>query len=194
MAAFDLTDVAAVRKFMGTPSDEHEQDPLIETLISAASKAIINKTGREFAPAIDDEARDFEYRPGSHLLDFENCDARAITSVKDEQGTTIAESYWRPYPVRKRDDVYTGIRLYLPTWYPSYFEHRIVTVTADWGFESVPEPVSQAATLAVALWLRRDVSVFSTTFNIDTQRYERPEELPAAAAGLIASYERGTYA
>jgi hypothetical protein len=37
----------------------------------------------------------------------------------------------------------------------------------------------------VALWLRRDVSAFTTTYNLDESRVERPEALPSAVRAML---------
>jgi hypothetical protein len=42
--------------------------------------------------------------------------------------------------------------------------------------------------VTVALWLKRDVSAFSRTFNLDEGRTERPDALPSAVTAILAPY------
>jgi hypothetical protein len=63
-----------------------------------------------------------------------------------------------------------------------------VTVTGTWGFPAVPEDVKHWCKVTVAEWMRKDVSAFTTTFNIDAQRFDVPSELPAAAKAGLAHY------
>jgi hypothetical protein len=58
----------------------------------------------------------------------------------------------------------------------------------------VPPNVEQAAIITVATWLRRDVSAFSTTFDLDEQKVERPEALPSAVTRMLAPYKAHAYA
>jgi hypothetical protein len=70
------------------------------------------------------------------------------------------------------------------------FGYALVDVTGDWGFASIPNDVKQACIEGVAIRLRRDVSAFSTTFNIDEARLERPEALPASVCQALRQYKR----
>jgi hypothetical protein len=48
--------------------------------------------------------------------------------------------------------------------------------------------LTHACIVTVAIWLKRDVSAFSRTFNLDEQRTERPDALPSAVARMLAQY------
>jgi hypothetical protein len=50
----------------------------------------------------------------------------------------------------------------------------VVTITGDWGYPSVPADVEDACIKTVGIWLKRDVSAFSRTYNLDEGRTERP--------------------
>jgi hypothetical protein len=72
----------------------------------------------------------------------------------------------------------------------SYFRHRQVEVTATWGWTSVPADVEHATIVTTGIWLRRDVSAFSTTYVLDEDRVERPESLPSAVRAMLGPYRR----
>lgn len=63
-----------------------------------------------------------------------------------------------------------------------------VVVSASFGWTVIPEDVQQAVITAVGIWYERDVAHFTTTFELDERRVERPEALPSAARGMLDSY------
>lgn len=197
MAAEDLTTIGAVRAFLQKPAADVSQDAEIAVLITAASRAIMRWTSREFAPSVSAVARDFEY-DGGGVLWFGVYDLRSVTSVQidalEASPTTLTTDEYRLYPVPARDGVYGALRLD-PTLLHSRarWNQRIVRVTGDWGFATVPADVAQACVVTVAIWLRRDVQGFVTTFNIDEQRTEVPEALPAQAARMLTPWRREVY-
>jgi hypothetical protein len=197
MAASDLTTVAAVRAFLQKQTIDVAQDAVIATFITAASVEIMRQYSREFAPATTAVSREFEYEGGG-FLSFGAYDLRALTAVlidvDETPSTTLVATEYRLFPRPARDGVYTALRL-APYIFGSRtrWQQRLVRVTGDWGFASVPQPVEQACVATVATWLRRDVQAFSSTFNIDEGRVERPEALPAQAVRLLDPYRREAY-
>lgn len=194
----DLVTVEDVRRFLQKQSTDTGQDPIIATLISRASKAIIRYTEREFAPAGSaGEARTFEYAGGS-FLSLSPYDLRAITRVRldiDEASpTTLTSSDYRLYPNPASEGVYTAIRLAPYLIHSSTrWQQRLVEITGTWGFASVPEEVKHWTIVTVALWLRRDVATFESTFSIDEERLERPQALPSAVRAGLSHHKRDVY-
>lgn len=199
MASTDLTSLAAVRAFLQKPTADTNQDAEISTLITAASTAIMRWTGREFAPAVTSTARIFAYKGGG-ILDLAPYDCRSVSAVvldtdlgaSDQTTLETTDFALRPLPVR--DGVYQWLRLpnHGVADSPGRFPERQVTVTGTWGFAAVPENVAHACIVTVAIWLRRDVAAFSTTFSINEDRLERPEAMPSAVIGLLSPYRRPT--
>jgi len=199
MAYPDLTTRKAVRAFLQKPSGDTNQDSMIDSLISRASLAIMRYCDREFVTQVTgSQARLFEVelvRDG--FVDLAPYDARAgtITSVRLDTDLgnprTLGSSEWRPWPIPASNGITTAIRI-VPQSYGgfSYFRHRQVEVTAQWGWASVPADVEHAAIVTTALWLRRDVAAFSTTFSLDEDRVERPEALPSAIRAMLNVYRR----
>ena len=203
MAYPDLTTRKAVRAFLQKPSGDTAQDAMIDSLISRASTAIMRYTDREFVsnnPGSSGSpvARDFELesqRDG--WLDLAPYDAVAgsITQVQIDTDLTtphtLSSQEWRAWPIPARDGVVTSLRV-IPLYYGGFhrFKHRRVTVTAQWGWPTIPADVEHAAIVTTSLWLRREVAAFSTTYVLDEDRVERPESLPSAVRAMLNTYRR----
>lgn len=195
----DLTTVAAVRSFMQKPAGDTGQDTEIQNLVTRASGAIMHYTEREFAPATSTPtARTFEYKGGG-WLDVAPYDIRTVTQIRldtDESSpTTLTSTEYRLYPYPARHGVYTALRLgpYL-VHSRARWQQRLVEITGTWGFATVPEDVAHACIVTVAMWLRRDVTPFESTFSIDEGRLERPAILPSSVIAALAPYKREAYA
>lgn len=185
----DLTTLAEVRAYLQKGSGDTDQDTLVSSLITRASKAIENYTGREFNP-VTSTARTFIFDNGP-LLSLAPYDLRAPSSVvvgveTSGSNTTVAAADYSLRPQPSRDGTYRWIRFSGQRGYPNCQ----VTVTGTWGFAAVPDDVKQWAIVTVALWLRRDVAAFESTFSLDEDRLERPSALPAAVRAGLAQYRR----
>lgn len=202
MAAGDLCTQAEVNAFLQTPAGDTEQNPIIDALIARASRAISRYCNREFAPpTAATTTRRFEVDVSQPWLDLAPYDLRALVAPavtidpeKTGGGTVLTEHEdYRLWPRPNPDGVFTAIRfVYLPPAVRDGGMWRLVDVKGDWGFAAVPDDVKHWAILTVAIWLRRDVSAFSTTFNLDEERLERPEALPSAVRAGLGSWLRQT--
>jgi hypothetical protein len=202
MAYPDLTTTAQVRAFLQKPASDTAQDAIIASLISRASLTIMRYTEREFVSATPGTsgspvARTFEVellRDG--FLNLAPYDAQAGTITKVEIDAeldtprTLTSSEYRPWPIPARDGVVTALRI-IPVALGGFhrFRHRLVRVTAQWGWPTVPADIEHAAIVTTAIWLKREVSAFSTTFKLDEDRVERPEILPSSVRALLAHYK-----
>ena len=203
MAYPDLCTRDQVRSSVQKPSGDTAQDAIIDALISRASLAIMRYTEREFISSTPGTsgspvARVFELelqRQG--FLDLAPFDAQSgtITLVQLDSDLdtprTLTSAEWRPWPIPAADGVTSALRL-IPVTLGGYhrFNVRQVKVTAQWGFPTVPIDVVHAAVTTTALWLRREVSAFSTTFRLDEERIERPESLPSHVRAALNPYRR----
>lgn len=196
MAAGDLCSLSEVRSFLQKTGGDTAQDTIIQSLITRASAAISRHAERQFAPTETATTHTFEHefnRDG--FVDLAPYDLRTVTSVQIDTDTgtagTLGTSEWRLFPQPPADGVYTAIRL-VPTtrggW--SRFRHVQIQITGDWGFAAVPEDVKHCAIVTTAIWLRRDVAAFSSTFKLDEDRVERPEGLPSSVRATLASWRR----
>lgn len=185
MAAFDLTALATVRTLLQDGSNQLP-DALLSLLITAASRVILDETRREFAPpTVAAEDRPFLYRGGGYL-DLSPYDLRgAPVSVTldthldaaDQVALTADEYVLHPEPARH--GVYQWLEI-LGYDVRHGRRPRRVTINGQWGFAEVPEDVAHWCALTVVLWVRDNVSAFSTTFDLEEGRREVPEHLPAA--------------
>lgn len=193
MAAIDLCTTSDVRAFLQKPAGDTGQDSLIGDLITRASRLILRYTEREFAPKTTAATRKFEWNGGG-FLSLAPYDCSSVTSVQrllyDDTPVTLGAIQWRAWPVQPVDGVYTAIRIWGTVPQSVGIKPTIISVTGNWGFPSVPEDVKAACIETVTTWLRRDVAAFSTTYNIDEARLERPEVMPASAARKLDYYRR----
>jgi hypothetical protein len=178
--AGNLTTVGDVRQFLQKEGRESHQDAIIEALITRASQEMIAYTRREYAPAVSALLRQFRYEGQGHV-GFKRYDLRAATLIQTReiasgsaQTTLVADDDYELDPLEAPDGVYTG--MYLATSRVPL----IVSVTGDWGWPAVPARVQHWCNVTVKEWLRKDVSAFSTGFDMNEDRIDRPESLPSA--------------
>lgn len=199
----DLTTLASVRQFMqkGTVSQETGQDPLITALIPRASRAIQRYT-RIIAPA-ETTAHTVLWR-GRGLISINPWFLRTVTTLQMDTDTssptTLAASEYSLQPKPAEDGVYTHIRLLGSQPVESNLEllditysqtlQREVTITGDWGYPAVPADVEHWANVTIVEWIRKDVSAYSTAFDANEDRLDRPEELPRAVKAGLRQYRR----
>jgi hypothetical protein len=183
-----LCSLEDVRDLLQTNDDNTDQDDVITDLIARASDAILFEFAREFAPAGDPgETRRFQMDLSAGLLDLAPYDARAVTAVvldPDDDAVELETTDWRLGPLPSRHGVYRYLRL-TTSQGGGIVE---VDVTGTWGFATVPRQVRQAAALTVVTWMRKDVAAFSSTYNLDESRVERPEAIPSAACALLRPF------
>lgn len=193
----DLCTLANVRAFIQKEATDTAQDPVISTLITSVSTQIIEWCCREFAPASTAATR--RVKCDSTLVDLAPYDLRTATAVvlspESASPVTLAATDYMLEPLNGATGgtylhlrLSTALSLYSTTW--QNFGYALVDVTGDWGFATIPEDVKQACIEAVAVRLRRDVAAFSTTFNLDESRMERPESLPASVCQALRQYKR----
>jgi hypothetical protein len=193
MAAFDLTTLANVRAFIQKRDGQVAQDAEINTLITAASRALLDEFEREWAPVTANAARQFavELDPVTFVsrLPLAPYDLRTVVSiVADGKVLTEGDDY-ELGPLPADHAVFTWVEFY--GLVSTRRSGRVpVTITGAWGFAAIPEDVVHWCNVTVATWLRRDVAAFSTVFNLDEQKVERPQLIPAAAYSGLKHYWR----
>lgn len=193
-----LCSVDDVRGFLQKPGTDTAQDDIISQLITRASRAIMGFTGREFVvEGANPQTRTFDADVYARVatttgipIDDLQTTPTAVT-LADANGTTIAT-----YSVA--DDLVLLPRNRAP-WQPidhirvrpSAFApgpYDVLTVSGSWGWPQIPEDVAQACIVTVGLWMRREVQAFTTTFNLDEGRLERPQALPSTAIDMLRRY------
>lgn len=199
----DLCTLANVRSFIQKETADTQQDPEIGTLITATSAQITEYCSREFTPTVNAVRR---IRVNSQFVDLAPYDLRNTTSAVAGITATLNPEATTPttlvagtdYLLEPLNGALGGTFLEMrlarsfalnSTTYQN-FGYALLDITADWGMSAIPATVVQACVEAVAIRLRRDVSAFSTTFNIDEGRLERPEALPRSVCVALSPYRR----
>jgi len=194
MAAQDLTDLAAVREHLQiSDANDTDTDALISSLITVASDAITNYTQRRFLPAEEAAAKSFTYQ-GRGVLNIAPFVLRSVDSVQiDTDGdspTTLASDEYAMRPLGTIDGVYTRLVLrgYSVTRSDAnqWPQERVVQVTGDWGYPSVPEPVERACILSVASMIAR-TAARGQFMDSDVSPSSGPM-LPGMAKSLLEPY------
>lgn len=189
----DLTTLASVRAFMQKPDNDTDQDDLISTLISSASKVIVQWAGRQFAPAETNATHSFIWDGGDRVY-FTPHDLRTATlaQLDTDLGSPVTLTATTDYglePLNAADGVYQGFTIN-KTVRNTPGARRLLTVTGDWGFASVPADVQHACNVTVKWWIQNDVSAFSSGFDANTDQFTRGEALPQGVQRLLSAYRR----
>lgn len=198
MAAQDLTTLANVRAFIQKPTGSTEQDAIISTLITSASD-VINANIARFLPAEAAATKTFLWRGGPLCLHPYFLRSASSIVSDTESGATVTGTSTTvatgDYRLRASPPTISGIYRWVRFPNDSFNTYgggeREITITGNWGFAdyaSLPGDVVHWATIAVATWLRRDVSAFSTTLRLEEDRLERPDILPTAVVRGLNHY------
>lgn len=197
----DLCTVADVRLQLQKPVGDTDQDALIGDIITAASRAILQWTGRQFLTDSAPSTRlapvggywrarmipigDLTTTPSAVTVVGEDGSTSATLTVATDVQALWGDTAFSTAPIHAWQPI-TALRLrssagqLLPT--------DQLQVTGTFGFPAVPEDVVRACITTVALWMRRDVQAFSTTYSVDEGRLERPEALPSQVMRMLGPY------
>ena len=203
----DLCTIADVKNSLEPAIASTTRDPLIQTLITAASDKIMDWCEREFAPVTASAARRFDVPLGQNpdggwVADLSPYDLRTATTVTLHPESTspvvVAATDYSLEPFSNADNVYYKIRLspYLSmtSSFAIRFGYAQVSITGAWGFAAVPARVNRACVLAVRSWLRQNPAAyaFPDTNMVDGVQPEAPQTytLPGGTLMLLDHYKR----
>jgi len=208
MAAQDLCSLSEVRAYLELPAADTGRDTLITNSITPVSDAIMRFTQREFAPATASATRTFRLDVGNLKLDLAPYDLRSVTTVtlhpeSSAPITMTATSQYQLHPITSTSSVYTSVKLagnIANLWQSDsgrFFGYAQISIAGAWGFASVPSDVKQAAIIAVASQVRRDIVALDMGDVLSDPRELGPERptnyaLPAASIRLLSTYKRTT--
>lgn len=194
----DLCTLANVKEALETV--EVTRDALIATLITAASVAIMQDTGREFAPATASATR--RVQVDGYVVSLEPYDLRTATTVTlhPESSSPLVLAAGVDYqlmPAVSADAVYQAIQLsayhVLTSDTALKFGHALLDIAGAWGFTAPPVDVTRACVETVRAWLRADVSEFALESLIATGPSVLPRgvfPIPFKAWAFLAPYRR----
>lgn len=180
----DLCSLSNVRDQLQKQAGDNKQDGIISALITAASAGITRWTGREFTPT-DGATRSFWW-DGMNPMHLTPYDLRTVSSVSIG-GVTVPAGGYRLGPLPNPHGTFQTVTF---RGWSGYSRGVQVDVTGDWGMLDVPPDVRQACVATVAVWARRDIQAFTTTYNQDTERLEFPEALPSAVRAMLNPYRQ----
>lgn len=203
MAAQDLCSLSDVRAFLELPASDTGRDSLISSTITPISDAIARYCQREFV-ATASATRRFELPVGNLSVDLAPYDLRTVTTLKLHPETASPETLtavtdYQLEPITAAYGVYTRVRFSaLKTLFNSdsarYFGRTQVEIAGAWGFASIPTDVKQAAIIATASALRRDVPALDINDLAEPRQLtpDRPVNyaLPAASLRMLGPYRR----
>lgn len=199
----DLISLEAMRAFLKKRDSETEDDPIISSLITAASAEIARHCERQFvAEGSATHIFEFQTERIPYFLSLAPFEIQSIDSVvldvDTESPTTLEAEEFRAWPTTKPDGTYLGLRISTFTVPPVpilWGPRRTVAITGTYGLPEIPADVAYWCQITVALWLRREVTAFETTLQLDEAKYmERPRALPSAVlGGLDESWTRRSY-
>lgn len=206
MAAQDLCSLSEVRAYLELPTADTGRDTLISNSITPVSDAIMRYTQREFAPATTSATRTFRLDVGNLKLDLAPYDLRSVTAVtlhpeSSAPITMTATTQYQLHPITSTSSVYTSIKIAgnIPNLWQSdsgrFFGYAQISIAGAWGFASIPSDVKQAAIIAVASQVRRDIVALDMGDVLSNPRELGPERptnysLPAASLRLLSTYKR----
>lgn len=204
MAAQDLCSLAEVRAFLELPQADTGRDALISSTITPISDAISRYCQREFVPTAS-ATRRFRLDVGLLKLDLAPYDLRTATTVSLHPETAAPVtltpiSNYQLHPITAPYSVYTAVRFAgnQPNLFQSdsarYFGYAQVDITGAWGFSAIPADVKQAAIIAVASAVRKDIP------SLDLADFSEPRQLqpdrpinyalPAASLRMLGPFRR----
>lgn len=167
----DLINLSEYKALAGVQPADTRNDAQITALLPGATRAIRQFTGRSFdVVAGGASARTFQY-DGSGMLDIDDC--ASVVSVSTDGGVPsqsipLTTDEWTAMPQDDSDVIWYLLIHGGPRWggispemgfernldqYPISYKPPIVTVTATWGWPSVPDDVKIAAMLTVQEFL-----------------------------------------
>ena len=176
-----------------TDISNRKDDPLLETLIEAASRGIDRHTGRRFYAETKTRYYEMDAVDGDYLMLDD--DLLTITTLTngDDSSTTISSSYYWLWP--RNETPYWAIRLKdSQTTYDwerdsGYF----ISVAGTWGWAATcPDDVKHACIrYAAFLYHQKDSGVYDVSVFPDSGVITTPQGIPRDVKLLLARYVRG---
>lgn len=201
MEQSDLISLQTLKDAIGIPYSDTGRDIRLEQAIKNASAAIRTYTDRDFGSLLVTETRSFLY-DGSGTLEIDDCAVGSITAVT-VSGTSISSSQYLAQPDRRSPVHYwlllSGVYGLSPAMGFTYgldtFDYNrpvTVTVTADWGWPSVPDDVQQAAVYTAAAMAESPKPYVSQSFESYSVQLPTPmvDAIPSRARALLDPYQR----
>jgi hypothetical protein len=180
--------------------ETRDRDALIQTCITAASRAIARRYQRQFAVL---GVQTFAFEACGTLIDLAPCDLQdtvdlAITlDPGGDSETLLASTDFKLRPARSSAGTYYRVRLARTLSLPSTssFGFFDVSITGTWGFPAIDEDVRRACVITASAWLDRSVATYELPdVGANGMNYVPARAstwaIPAAAHTLLVGFER----
>lgn len=167
-----IISAADLKSYIGLDADDSEDDTQITNAVNAANSAVVNYCGRNFDTATSSTR--VYYPVHSHLVDTlrygdeftELTTLKTDTSDNGTYDTTWDSSDYILEPLNGVVDgetvPYYRIRSVEAKTFPTTGHRPSVQIAAEFGWSSVPGPVTQAALLLAARLFKRKDSPFGS--------------------------------
>lgn len=198
-AVTDLITLDEARDFLQKATAQTGADDILEELVTRASLVIQRDLDLNVVP---DEVAAYTFGwDGSTCIDLAPYVARSVSAVTLDAGdsgeTDLTAGQWRLSPEPARNSVYPKLELdytVINGYSGNFTGKRRVTVAAQWGYETVPDELKQAACLTVTAWYRGRVAGFSSQYeDADGGFVARTQKLPLEAFQILADFRRYAY-
>jgi hypothetical protein len=195
----DLCTLANVREALEVPTADTSRDALVGTLITAASVAIMQDTGREFAPSTSSATRRIQV--DGYMVSLEPYDLRTVSTMtlhpESSSPITLGTADYQLVPAVSADGVYQAVAIsryqVLLSDTAFKFGYALLDIAGAWGFTSVPLDVTRACVETVKTWLRADVGEFGLADMVEAGPTLNPRSafpIPFKAWAFLAPYRR----
>lgn len=163
MANFEYVDLATMKLVLGDTlnvSLDNTYDGLIQDAIDSATEEITARTDRVFIQDDDVSEREFDCEGDGLLL---------VDDISTTEGLLLnGQPLSSQYKLLPRNGVVSGVAGHPYTRIKScaFFEGQTYTVTARWGWASIPAPIVEAAKmLAAETFIAKDTPLGVQGFN-----------------------------
>lgn len=198
-SALDFVEVGEVRESIRKTVADRATDPLIESLIPAASRAIMNYIDAEIWPPETGVTHRFPV--WDNFIDLTPRVLRSVTAFTinpEVSAAVLTSDQYELLPYTDPDGVYKAIEISRRVPVISQrlidFGHAWVDITGNWGYLTIPAPIKRAAVIAVQGWLERDLASMADVMSgYDAQPVMAPQvtatfALPPASRYLLDPY------
>lgn len=195
-----LIDKRFARLVLNNDALDETYDELLDLLIDSYSEAVVEYTERQFTP--DNDATYVFKHSGRGNLDLRPYEIRNVTTVSYQgDGDPVTLETWKGEPRnRSRWGTYLWLSapVVLQTVVP-YFPYQswsefTISVTGDWGMETVPSNVKLAVAACVENYFRNSSGVQSQSLGAlsyaEEPKTEEGLEICSAARRLLRPFVR----
>jgi hypothetical protein len=183
----DYCTLAELKAYQRLATNDVVDDVILATAITAASRAIDKFTLRQFGQEAAAAVRHYEpirsqgnFRRGTRwIVEIDDLMTTSGLLVETIDGTTISSDHYRlwprnaaaaqiPYTHIEFDSTFSGANWYYFAGIGGFADSNELTITAQWGWSSVPQAIKQATLMQANRWEARRDSPFGVAGSPET--------------------------